>query len=975
MHKIAHGGDFVVSEPDAELDVDSQTPGQGEEPITTATIGITESLSLHLEATDDGRVVVEFIERQGNDETPETLYYATKKRDFFTKDQTRKTVANEVAEKCVTISESEAKKAIVDEFQMLSAQATEAEHLFRSPTAEDIVDATGSVDVFVGDTETVYKVEFQKNGMRKTISFDHEQISGSSPRPLISAFSQYFLEKIRIEKEDWEYITDHWFEIAEKRHEENETEEEVIASRIFDKIRERVTPYNDQLALTRDDFNGFYEENSVRDEVNGENVVWMKSTAISQAADDIPGNITNQTLSPIFREKGLTHGPSAVIKFTRNGETHHPRCFPFDANALGIDPEFVQEIDDDRDDRDDGGDDTDKDVVPDGGWLPGDEPDYLPDDGRDDGQPTLMTDGGQVVGTSTDADRAEVVKLNGAPGCGKTTQLFKYLVEEQRDNRLSHEDVYFLTFTVSGKEETKDKLEPVFPEADEEEVRQRAKTVHGAALSACIVNDGLATPREQQTYQALILYDMEQDAYAYRDFCERFALDFSSDESDPLQLVMNGETVETDGNKLFAIYNWLKLERKPLEKFNEAPVGVKFSDRETLQLLREWEAHKQHFYEDPRYEHVDYVDIAIDNGYAPLVDVLFIDEFQDLSPQEYLLFKTWRDSGVIDRIYIAGDQNQSIYSFRSGTPWYFQETPVDREEYVTESYRCPSKIVDVASTALDTCPYTDPQGFHANRQGGSVELERWEHSDPLAESIITTVNDYDLERWDAEDDVGVVLLLARTNYQVGRIGKALNEHGIPYQFLGDDRGRPWTPKMQRFLSVLTALREDRNVPQMTLDEMFGQMTSWTERRERLVELSSARLMGDFYDAEHVWEVFPDCSSVEDFVDAIADLPDWEHRMLVNALESDINPLDPNLVKVGTIHAAKGSQAPNVYLFNSISKRVHDSYASGNTRAEEHRVTYVAATRASERLVVVEDFFQSKYTLPGLNEGLTEVLNQ
>lgn len=188
------------------------------------------------------------------------------------------------------------------------------------------------------------------------------------------------------------------------------------------------------------------------------------------------------------------------------------------------------------------------------------------------------------------------------------------------------------------------------------------------------------------------------------------------------------------------MYDWLKAKRKDYTDHPQAPAQSPADCRRTTKLLRAWDAFKadgdRNGREKQVFEHADYVDAVIDENLTPPADVLFIDEFQDLSPQEYLLYKTWRDSGEIDEIYIAGDPNQSVYSFRAGTPLYFEETDSDADVMLKETHRCPDDIATVAVGVLDAHPETDPQGFHAapSSDGGIAEQRRIEYPEQLASS-------------------------------------------------------------------------------------------------------------------------------------------------------------------------------------------------------------------------------------------------
>jgi len=64
------------------------------------------------------------------------------------------------------------------------------------------------------------------------------------------------------------------------------------------------------------------------------------------------------------------------------------------------------------------------------------------------------------------------------------------------------------------------------------------------------------------------------------------------------------------------------------------------------------------------------------------------------------------------------------------------------------------------------------------------------------------------------------------------------------------------------------------------------------------------------------------------------------------------------VQLGTIHAAKGLEADTVLLFDGYTSQLEDIYADeSDVRAEEHRLYYVGATRASEELAVARGFFK------------------
>lgn len=59
---------------------------------------------------------------------------------------------------------------------------------------------------------------------------------------------------------------------------------------------------------------------------------------------------------------------------------------------------------------------------------------------------------------------------------------------------------------------------------------------------------------------------------------------------------------------------------------------------------------------------------------------------------------------------------------------------------------------------------------------------------------------------------------------------------------------------------------------------------------------------------------------------------------------------PPRVRVGTIHDSKGSERERVVLLTDMAPRTHAEFRGDPD--SEHRVFYVAATRAKEELVVL-----------------------
>ncbi|MFC7223373.1 3'-5' exonuclease [Halalkalicoccus sp. GCM10025322] len=547
-----------------------------------------------------------------------------------------------------------------------------------------------------------------------------------------------------------------------------------------------------------------------------------------------------------------------------------------------------------------------------------------------------ITEGTEHAETSADTDRAKVVRVVGCPSGGKTTRLLD-LVEQHAADGKAPEDMLYLTFTRSGKTEVAERLTTTL-DCDEERAEGRASTFHGAACSACY-RTGVIDEGEQ-------IIPLGSDTHIA--FCEQVGFSYDPDYRDPLIETRDDDTAGDPGSQLFALADWLRYTRNPPEACTKAPSAVPMPApyNQTVRLLREWDTFKRSAYGRPRFEHADYVDAAIDGGLVPKVDVLFIDEFQDLCPQEYALYDTWiRGRNRVETAYIAGDANQSVYGFRAGTPRYFIGTSRDDEIEQLVSYRCPAEIVSVARGVLEAHPDTDPNGFTAARDGGTVERVRLQTPRELTDRLWS-----DIITHDPNDDGHRVFLLTRTNKQARSVASALDNCGVPHSYFGrNESNQPWGDGLALVYRGTEAIGREQEIQYKP-----------AEIKRAVQERITASSEIETYDELNAL----DPTKIVKRLDLY-----WsERKRLLGALSAP-NWCNPNHVSVGTMHSAKGLEAPCVYLFDTMPHSVYESYIDGTNADEEHRVYYVGASRASETLRVVSDYWVGGEPFPPFADGL------
>lgn len=543
----------------------------------------------------------------------------------------------------------------------------------------------------------------------------------------------------------------------------------------------------------------------------------------------------------------------------------------------------------------------------------------------------------------------DVILIDGAPGTGKTYTLKQKLREEKRDG-LNPDGFYWLTFTRAGRADVAPELIDVFPHADE--IDDNARTLHSLALSL-LFRQGLITDDPKRDGPGPIItpggYD-DDDIDPYQSFCESRGMRYDPEAANPRRLLAGDTDAEYVGNKLFAISDFLTQTCKDPCQWRDSPIDMEIPNDRVETLLEEWDEYKREAFDIRLYEHGDYVDLAYHAGVTPAVNVLLIDEFQDFAPLEYRLYKQWRDTGSINRIYLAGDPNQSIYSFRGGDNHYFINTDVDEQIDLKESYRCPSEIASVGNAVLSAHPATDPRGFAGQETGGLAEWGSLSDAWALRDAVIDAAEHY------AGRDAPV-MLLTRTRGQLRSLTNDLKETGIPFEVLGT-YGGVWQGDLRKMLGFLNNWRSNGGAYYTTnLRPVLEALPDGDERRKRL-----GTSLGEVIDRQAVAPAFEDVVGALGIVDRLQ-VDAWKRDVLHNAVDAPaaINASDVN---AGTIHTSKGLEAPAVFLFTTSSQRTVKQYRRDDDwAAEEHRVYYVGATRASEELHLIEDYFSGPTAPP------------
>jgi DNA helicase-2/ATP-dependent DNA helicase PcrA len=244
-----------------------------------------------------------------------------------------------------------------------------------------------------------------------------------------------------------------------------------------------------------------------------------------------------------------------------------------------------------------------------------------------------------------------------------------------------------------------------------------------------------------------------------------------------------------------------------------------------------------------------------------------------------------------------------------------------------------------------------------------------------------------------EDEDCSVMVLFRARYQMFQFVDEFIGEGIPFVSLTDTR--LWTDRLRGYVDAVEKVDagdpvdglEARRLAEMLVDSAFG-----TGERDDLFDaiddLQDEEGVDDLTDMEvppeFVKEYAPFLPGPGSASDMLSRVSNFQERSVKAYFSGRYRGMDPNRVRVGTIHSAKGREADHVFVATDLTEKVVEQMAASVPDPEdvpgvteftknadpvptltdnERRVFYVGMSRARERLVLLENLVDGAPTLP------------
>lgn len=501
----------------------------------------------------------------------------------------------------------------------------------------------------------------------------------------------------------------------------------------------------------------------------------------------------------------------------------------------------------------------------------------------------------------------------GPPGTGKTTKLLN-IVDELLAANVHPTKIAFLTFTKKAATEAKERAVTRFRFNSKE--LPWFRTIHSLAFHQA----GIGSNRLMKC----------KDYLAVADACGFEYQMYEHD--DDLALV-----VGSAGNQLFALENLARVTEKSLEDTfatrRHSQVGDEFT-LDDLTLIRNTLI--RYKMNSGLVDFTDSLTMFINSGAAPPVDVLIVDEAQDLSSLQWKAVE--KVAGRANRVIVAGDDDQAVYRWAGADVDKFLGLE-GRVEVLPQSYRIPKAVHTFAETIVSRISHRRDKRFDAKDAQGSVEF----------------ISDEE----DLDAAVGTWLFLARHRYQLPQLERLCRDRGWFYHSKGQNSN---STENARAVVAWENLRRGHT--------------------QRCEDVSLAlRLAGYKAEGERIGKIHPEMHIHHEQIDApisgtwlekLVYLNEGDREYFIQARRGgeslakahpETRVLEPTAprIEISTIHGAKGGEAQGVYLLSDVSESTFNALENGSD--DEHRVFYVGATRAIEKLVIRRPFTRYAYDMP------------
>lgn len=484
----------------------------------------------------------------------------------------------------------------------------------------------------------------------------------------------------------------------------------------------------------------------------------------------------------------------------------------------------------------------------------------------------------------------------GPPGTGKTTELLTK-VDQELTRGVPPDRIAYVTFTKRGAEEAIERATKKFNLSRNQ--LPYFRTLHSLCYQAMNLSSGdVITARRMHEFAG----------HAGIKFTGRWTDDgtFSGFEM---------------GDRIMFMENLARVRMIPLrQQYDMDDDNLPWYEVDRVaRAYRQWKDHLG------LVDFTDMLSMFLKSNINLRLEVVFDDEAQDQSMLQWAVLRRLCEGAR--RVCIAGDDDQALYKWAGADVETLIDLPGD-ERILDQSWRVPRAIQTLADRVIKGVAHRRQKVWHP-RTGEDGEVAHISHFDAFVPGE------------------GSVLILARNLYLLNEVVKpGLEAGGHLYEINGH------SSVSQKILDAIVLWEKLRNGAEVTAKQArlvyeymssgkgvargFKMLPAFDD--ETMVTLSELQIRGGLA-TDAIWHT------------ALDRIGESEKQYLLSARRQGEKLLERPRIRVSTIHGAKGGEADHVVLLTEMAKRTYREMEFDED--SERRVWYVGATRAKQKLTIVD----------------------